>query len=252
MTVHEFGKDNEEVIVLIHPSAVRWDYFEYVIPFLEEKYHLVIPALPGYDPDLKSDFTSIEEISTELEGWLISRGIQKVASIYGCSMGGSVVLRFVSETKIKVHSAVLDGGITPYQLPWIITRFIAVRDFLLLYLGKLGGLRLLEKAFSTDEYSKEDLQYISDVLKDMSAKTIWRTYDSCNNYSMPDPISIQCKKMEYWFAKSEEKARKWDISYIRKKVPTAVFKCFENIGHGGLAILEPEKLAEELQRVAKD
>ena len=51
MTIHEFGKDNDKVIVLLHPSVVMWDYFEYVIPLLEKKYHLIIPALPGYDPD---------------------------------------------------------------------------------------------------------------------------------------------------------------------------------------------------------
>ena len=45
MTIHEFGRDNPKTIVLIHPSLVMWDYFEYVIPFLEKRFHLVIPAL---------------------------------------------------------------------------------------------------------------------------------------------------------------------------------------------------------------
>ena len=31
MTIHEFGKGNEKSILLIHPSVVKWDYFEYVI-----------------------------------------------------------------------------------------------------------------------------------------------------------------------------------------------------------------------------
>jgi hypothetical protein len=35
VTIHEFGKENEKVILLIHPSVVKWDYFEYVIPLLE-------------------------------------------------------------------------------------------------------------------------------------------------------------------------------------------------------------------------
>jgi hypothetical protein len=29
-----------------------WDYFEYVIPRLQEKYHLIIPARPRYDEEL--------------------------------------------------------------------------------------------------------------------------------------------------------------------------------------------------------
>jgi len=61
MTIHEFGKENEQVIVLVHPSVVMWDYFEYVIPLLEKKYHLIIPALPGYDPDVKADVEYIKK-----------------------------------------------------------------------------------------------------------------------------------------------------------------------------------------------
>ena len=203
MTIHEFGKDNDKVIVLLHPSVVMWDYFEYVIPLLEKKYHLIIPALPGYDPDNKSDFTSVEEISAELEEWLNLNGLSNVTCLYGCSMGGSIVVRMLAGNKVTIQSAVIDGGITPYQLPWIVTRLIAIKDFLLIYTGKLGGTKLLEKAFSTDELSEEDVQYAAMVLKMISAKTIWRTFESCNNYSMPKYIHTDCKYIEYWVAEKE-------------------------------------------------
>lgn len=39
MKIHEYEKDNEKVLVLIHPSLVMWDYFENVIPFLKNDYH---------------------------------------------------------------------------------------------------------------------------------------------------------------------------------------------------------------------
>ena len=70
MNIHEFGKGNEQAILLIHPSVVRWDYFEHLIPLLKNKYHLIIPALPGYDSEDESDFTSIEKIAAELNEWL--------------------------------------------------------------------------------------------------------------------------------------------------------------------------------------
>ena len=34
MTIHEYGGHNEKTVILIHPSAVMWDYFEYVIPLI--------------------------------------------------------------------------------------------------------------------------------------------------------------------------------------------------------------------------
>ncbi len=91
-------------------------------------------------------------------------------------MGGSIVFRMLADNKLNIQSAVIDGGITPYQLPWLITRFIAIKDFLLITAGKIGGAKLLEKAFSTDDLSEDDIQYAAQVLKMISAKTIWRTF----------------------------------------------------------------------------
>ena len=252
MTIHEFGKENKSVVVLIHPSLVMWDYFEYVIPLLQDRYRLIIPALPGYDEDVPGDFTCVERIAEELADRLEARGLSEISCIYGCSMGGAVVTRFLADNRVKTRCAVMDGGITPYQLPRLVTRCIAVRDFLMVYTGKLGGIRLLEKAFTSDEYSEEDLKYIEKVLDHISAKTIWRTFDSCNNYAMPKVIRTDCPRIEYWYARSEEKVRKWDIEYIRKMFPGTAFRVFENIGHGGLAALKPELLASEIERVMGD
>ena len=93
MTIHEYGTDKEQVIVLVHPSVVMWDFFEYVIPLLKEDYHLIVPALPGYDeknPDV--DFTGIEEIADELAKWLIAHNINTIDLLYGCSMGGATFI----------------------------------------------------------------------------------------------------------------------------------------------------------------
>ena len=249
MTIHEFGQENKQIIVFIHPSAVMWDYFNYIVPIMQTEFHLIIPALPGYDLEQPGDFTSVEEIAAELADWLLAHHYQTISCIYGCSMGGSVVARFLADNRIKVKTAVIDGGITPYQLPWIVTRFIAIRDFLIIYMGKLGGIKLLQRAFSTDEYSKDDLKYINKILQFMSPKTIWRTFESCNNYKMPQRIRTDCPNIEYWYSKLEIKSRKWDIKYIKRHFPQTTFKIFKNIGHGGLAALQPARMASEIIRV---
>ena len=251
MTFHEFGIKNENVIILIHPAVVMWDYYEYVIPLLENDYHLIVPALPGYDPDCKGDFTSIEDIATEIEVWLKNKELSEVECVYGCSMGGAIVAKLLSDNAIRFKHAVMDGGITPYQLPWILTRFIALKDFIMISMGKLGGIKLLEKAFSTDELSEEDIRYEAGVLKMISYKTIWRTFDSANNYAMPKHAVTDCPFIEYWVADAEEKDRKWDIAYIKKKFPNTHFVRFKNVGHGGLAPFHPDKLAKGIKRLCE-
>ena len=247
MTIHEYGQENNEVIVLIHPSIVMWDYFEYVIPLLKDKYHLVIPALPGYDPDEKSDFTSVEDISAQLEAWLIDNKLESITCLYGCSMGGSIVTRMLADNAVNIKSAVIDGGITPYQLPWIVTRLIAVKDFLMILAGKIGGAGLLEKAFDTDELSEEDVRYAAKVLKMISAKTIWRTFESCNNYRMPERSHTECGLIEYWIAEKEVKARRSDVAYIRKHFPGTKIRKIKMSDTAVLLLLIPRDLPEELR-----
>ena len=244
MNIHEFGKENKETLLLIHPSIVKWDYFDYVVPLLEKKYHLLIPALPGYDSEDDSDFTSVEQIAMDLNDWLKAKCCTELFAVYGCSMGGSIALMVALGQRIPIRHCIMDGGITPYQLPWIVTRLIALKDYLMMMLGRAGGVALLEKAFATDNYSKEDLQYVADVLKHCSRKTLWRTFDSCNNYKVPDPVPKLETQMHYWYAKGEETERKLDIRYIERKFPQTVFEILPELGHGGLALLKPELFAE--------
>ena len=240
MNIHEFGKQNAETILLIHPSVVKWDYFEYVIPLLEKDYHLVIPALPGYDFDTDSNFTGVEHIASELNTWLKISSIDELYAVYGCSMGGSIALLVALGQLIPIRHCIMDGGITPYQLPWIVTRFIALKDYLMMMIGRVGGVRLLEKTFATDEYSKEDLQYVADVLKHSSRKTLWRTFDSCNNYKVPSPVPQIPTKIHYWYAECEEKERKSDIEYMKRCFPQTTFRKLPELGHAGLVLLKPE------------
>ena len=239
MRIYEYGKENSECILLIHPSLVTWDYFEYVIPLLDKRYHLLIPALPGYDLNDDSEFSSVEQIASELADDILKRGVQEVKAIYGCSMGGSIALRMAASGKLKAKNYIMDGEITPYQLLWTLTRFIAVRDFGMMALGKLGGEKLIVKAFSSTQYSEEDLKYVAKIFRHCTFKTLWNTFDSCNNYKMPKKTMRLPGKVHYWYAEKERKARDWDLKYMKKFVPDTVFKRFKGMDHGGYGAVLP-------------
>lgn len=205
---------------------------------------MVVPALPGYDFENDSDFSNVEQIAAELNNWLKAKGFTEIYAVYCCSMGGSIALMVTLGQLMPIKHCIMDGGITPYQLPWIVTRFIALKDYLMMMLGRAGGVKLLEKAFATDDYSEEDLQYVADVLKHSSRKTLWRTFDSCNNYKVPKPIPAVSTQLHYWYADGEEKARDWDIKYMKKHFPKTEFRVLSTLGHGGLALLKPDLFVE--------
>lgn len=252
MNVHEFGERNERVILMIHPSVVRWDYFEQVIPLLEKEYRVLVPALPGYDPDDPGDFTSVERIAAELGDWVRMRGIKALYAVYGCSMGGSIALMTAVYQAVPIRHCIMDGGITPYQLPWIATRFIALRDYLLMMTGRIGGMKLLKRAFAMDGVGQEELRYGLDVLRSLSRRTIWRTFDSCNNYKMPNPIPAIPSRLHYWYAQGETKERAWDIRYMGRHFPQTEFRVLPDLGHGGLVWTKPELFVQMIGNLDED
>lgn len=114
----------------------------------------------------------------------------------------------------------------------------------MMMVGRTGGVGLLEKAFATDDYTREDLQYVADVLRHCSSKTLWRTFDSCNNYKVPEPLPQMDTRIHYWYANGEEKERKQDIAYMKSRFPQTEFKILPDLGHGGLVLLKPDLFVE--------
>ena len=250
MTIHEFGKENNDVLVMFHPLGVWHDVFEYVIPELSEHFHLIIPAIPGHDPDIPlRDFSSIEEIAEEMEIWLRSNDHEHVRCIYGCSMGGALVMKLLADGIITADIAVIDGGITPYQMPKPVTYLIGIKDFLMTIAGKYLSVKALSSVFDPDKYSPEDMTYIKNVLGSMSARTIWRGFYSTNNYSMPSRPIRTDTYIEYWYGEYEKTARKWDIEYVRKIFPRAVFRENKGQDHAEFFTLHPKRFCREMIHV---
>jgi len=213
MNFHEFGKENKNTILLLHPLGVDWHFFEYVFPILAVTHHVIIPAIPGMDLAAPSlEFTSIEEIAEEIENYLVLNNITELECIYGCSMGGALTIRLTANGNVQMNHIIVDAGITPYRLPKIICFFIAVGDFLMTLIGKYSSVKMLGYMFDPKKYTREDLLYVKSILKNMSAKTIWRAFWSTNNYSMPKIIHQPATPINYWYGENEKKARKLDIA----------------------------------------
>ena len=245
ITVHEFGERNPEVIVMFHPLGVWWDVFDRVIPILERRFHLVIPAVPGLDPDRpEQEFTSIEEIEERIETWLVGHGHQHVACLYGCSMGGALTIRMLARGVIVPNCAVIDAGITPYRLPKAFACLIGARDWCAVELAKHAGVRMLNAFTNTSKFTRDVLLYVKNVLSGMSSKTIWRAFYSTNNYSMPESIFHPPCPVQYWFGEAERSARKRDIAYVKRVFPDTVFVELKGQDHAEFFTLHPAEFCE--------
>ena len=245
--LHELGNKHDKTIVMIHGTGMSWDMLHSAANLLTEHYHVILVSVLGHDPKTTEEFTSVEQIAAEIETALTDRGYATVELLYGLSMGGGIALRMLADNRILFRRAVIDAGITPYELPWVVTRMILLNDFLMMEWGK-HSKRALSLAFSPEDYSQEAVDGMFLALRNMTARTIWRVYDSTDNYSMPVLFPKLDTKIEYWYGSKEEKERKLDIRYIKKHIPDVRFRRITGMNHGQYVMTQPERFAADIRK----
>ena len=185
----------------------------------------------------------------QLEDELRDRGLRDVFCLYGLSMGGALALRMLANGRVHFQYAVIDGGITPYELPWLVTRLILLKDVAMTLLGR-SSRRLLAMAFPPGRYAPEMADGMFRLLRHMPVRGIWRAYDSTDNYTMPTPFPALDTHIAYWYGSEEKRERKLDIQYMARHIPDVQFEEIPGVAHAELICTHPEEFADYFARLA--
>lgn len=123
---------------------------------------------------------------------------------------------------------------------------ITWRDFL-----TFGALtksrRLLELVAPPEEFTPEghdptaEYDALMDFYRTYSARTLYNTVWSTNNYALPHPAPAVDTRIEYWYGEGEEHARRDDIKYLRSYRPSTHFVRIEGQGHDTLLMVHPKE-----------
>lgn len=106
----------------------------------------------GHQPEYPGDFTSVEQTVDEVISYLKSRSVSRLDGAYGCSMGGACLTRMLALGKIPISRAIIDGGITPYQLPFLVRKLLLARD-VLSFKTAANSRKILEAAFPPERFT---------------------------------------------------------------------------------------------------
>ena len=207
----------------------------------------------GHD-EMGTTFGSIEKNVRDAAEFLRKKGLSRIEAMYGVSMGGASVIRFLATEDIPVEKAIIDAGITPYSYPKLICHLIAIKDWVMVMLGtkSMVFMKLAappERWTPKGEDPEAHYRKIFDFEKHhFSPKTIWRTFWSTNNYTMPKPVPSVSTEIEYWYGEEEKKARKNDLAYTRRVYPQTVAREFRGLAHAELVLMFPDRFYSEVTR----
>ena len=255
MKVYEFGAAHEKHFVFFQCAAEPWWVFEASAREIARAYHVCLFIADGHD-EQGTTFISLEKNVRDAADWLREHGISRIDAMYGCSMGGASVIRFLATEDIPVEKAIIDAGITPYPYPKLICRLISVKDWIMIMLGT-RSLRMMKLACPPERWTpkgEDPNSHYRALLKfykqHYSPRTIYNVFWSTDNYSMPDPVPRVNTKIEYWYGEEEKRAREkeHDIEFVSRTYPQTVFREFKGLAHAELVMMFPERFAREVKR----
>ena len=257
MKIYEFGKEHTRSFAMFQCAAEPWWVFRDSAEAVARDYHVYLVIADGHD-EQGTTFVSIEKNVSDAAEYLRAGGVDRLDCLYGVSMGGASVIRFLATEDIPVEKAVIDAGITPYPYPKWVCRLIALKDWVNVMLAT-RSMRIMKLAMPPERWTPkgEDPETHYKKIFDFerhhfSSKTIYNVFWSTNNYSMPNPVRSVDTRIEYWYGEEEKRARKNDLAYTRKAYPQTVVREFKGLAHAELVLMFPERFYAEATRFLRE
>ena len=252
MNVLEYGKEHKKTLLFLPCTAEPEWALSDAVTLLAQHYHVMQVVYDGHG-ETGEDFISVETTVDAVTDWLQRRGIVRLDAAYGCSLGGACLTRLLALGKIPVGRAILDGGITPYQLPYVVRKLHLVLD-VLSFKMVANSRRLLEAAFPPERFTPpgrdaaKEYDAIASYLKTFSNRTIRNVFWSGNNYALPKTPADNGTKITYWCGDDEKKDRRDNIRFIRHYFPQVRIHGIPKMAHAELVMIHPEEFCRYAEK----
>lgn len=246
MQIFEHGSEQARTLLFFPCTAEPVWAFTDTIALLSRTWHVFQIVYDGHQPEYPGDFTSVEQTVDKVTEYLKKRGITRLDAAYGCSLGGACLTRLLALGEIPIGRAIIDGGITPYRLPYPVRKLLLARDVLSFKIVA-NSRKILEAAFPPERFTlpgrdpAEEYDALERYLKTYSARTIRNTFWSGNNYALPDTPTECGTKIVYWYGAEEKSDRRSNIRFIRNYFPQIQLREFPKMAHAELVMMYPEK-----------
>ena len=117
-----YGKQNKDVIVLLHGGGLSWWNYREISELLQNDLQIIIPILDGHTGSDK-DFTSIKDNADEIINFIDRNFGGSVLLIGGLSLGGQILVEMLSQRKNICRYAIVESAsVIPSKLTYSLIR----------------------------------------------------------------------------------------------------------------------------------
>ena len=122
MVTIEYGKENSDVIILLHGGGLSWWNFREAAELLQHRFHVILPILDGHAGSDRS-FTDIESNAEEIIRFINREHGGSVALIGGVSLGAQILTEMLSQRSgICKYAVIESASAIPMQLTHLLVK----------------------------------------------------------------------------------------------------------------------------------
>ncbi|MBE6949018.1 MAG: alpha/beta hydrolase [Ruminococcaceae bacterium] len=246
MNYQEYGKENSEVIILLHGGGLSWWNYREEAELLRNKYHVILPILDGHSGSSRN-FTSIESNAAEIIAFIDEQFGGSVLLIGGLSLGGQILLEILSQRRDICQYAIVESA---RVIPSRITHALIKPTF-----GSCYGL-IRRRWFAKLQF--KSLRIKQELFDDYFRDTCGITKENMiaflqanSLYSIKNTLCSTSAKVHIFVGEKENPAMRSSSQMIYDELPESSFHILSKMYHGEFSINHAVFYVKKLLEIAE-
>ena len=245
MNYVEYGKENKNIILLLHGGGLSWWNYEEAAKWLQKDYHIILPILDGHAKSNRS-FTTIEDNASEMIEFIDAQFGGQVFLIGGLSLGAQIALEILSQRSNICKYAIIESALV---IPSKFTHSMIKPAF-----GSCYGL-IKCQWFSKLQFKslkiKSDLFdcYFRDTCA-ISKKEMIAFLQANALYSLKESIKNCTAKVYICVGGKENHAIQKSARIIHQALPESLMKVLPELYHGEFSINQGKDYANTIRELS--
>ena len=243
----EYGKENNNIILLLHGGGLSWWNYEDTAKSLQKDFHIILPILDGHAESDKP-FTTIEDNAAEIIAFIDTHFGGSVFMIGGLSLGGQILLEILSQRNNICKYAIIESALV---IPSKITHSMIKTAF-----GSCYGL-IQYKWFSKLQFKslkiKPDLFdcYYKDTC-DISKNDMIAFLQANSLYSLKESIKSCEAKVFVFVGEKENNTMLKSAEMIHQTLRNSFLQVIPKLYHGEFSINHGKDYANKIREIIEE
>ena len=241
MTVMEYGKQNQDTILLLHGGGLSWWNYREAAELLAGQYHVVLPVLDGH-AGRDAPFTTIEDNADRLISYIDTRFGGQVLAIGGLSLGGQIAVEMLSRRPDICRYALIESALVR---PMKLTAALIPPAFGMSYglIGQRWFARMQADYLGIpsalfDEYFRDTCRISrADMIAFLKANSL---------YTIKPGLSETRAKVKIVAGSREQRNIRDSAVLLNRAIEGSSMEILPGLRHGDLSINHPERYVRML------